>query len=144
MENIVESKNMFKYDAPIGRKQFIKNFLILTACYIPIFAILMLLRLFMGARTIAFVILVILAILSYIPFLYCMIINYSKRLYDITTNKEKSLLYVILYYIATFAMGFLPALIPVTMLAFFVFACLCIFMKGKMLNSDTKETEDVE
>ena len=141
MEDIFESKNFLKYDMPVGRKQFFKNIAIIFAFSFPATLMLILLRLFLGGRTLVTVFLIILSLLIYLPLIYCTIINYAKRLYDIICDKQKALLYAILYYVGVLAMSFIPKLALLSFLLSITVFCFCSFVKGKML---TFEKSDIE
>lgn len=141
MENITESKNLFKYDMPVGRKQFIINTLIIVLTYTLVFMLFCGLRLFLGASLPVAIILITLFLLTYLLMFYCMVINYAKRFYDITGDKQKSLLYVVLFFVLIFTLSFIKTLMIATFILTLILAGFALIKKGKILNFDKQKAE---
>jgi len=142
-----KSRNLFVYDNPIGRKQFLINTLIIMAIA---FAIAVLFAVCVGVikyvfsiNVVTLYIITILTVLLIIFIQYLVIINEAKRLCDITSDKTKALLYVILFVIFDFSLASLPKTVILSKVLYVAFFIFLLFKKGNMLQIETLEEENV-
>ena len=133
-----ECKNLFLYGGPIGRKWFIINLFFYVLIAVACSFVLFLIRNIWGINIYTKIIMIGLLIVFLLFTLYLAIVNYAKRLYDITGQKGKSLLYVILFYIGLYALGYIPYLAIVSRVLG-ICAVLFLCIKKGNLYSDTEQ-----
>ena len=71
-----------------------------------------------------------------------MVVAYSKRIYDLTGNKKRSLFYAIVFYIASFSMGFIPIIKWFGVALSIGIFGIMLFKKGKFITPDKTVTEE--
>ena len=137
-----EGKNIFLLDGPIGRKKLL-IFLMTVIVYTILFALLLsVIYGLVGVNIYTQMIAKILYVIYLIVFFYLIIINYSKRLCDITScTKGKALLYVILCFVGLSATEFIPILKYVGKLVGFVFFVCLLLVKGHLHGSGESVAE---
>lgn len=137
-----EGKNIFLLDGPIGRKKLL-IFLITVIVYSILFALLLSVIFgLVGVNIYTQMIAKILYVIYLVVFFYLLIINYSKRLSDITScTTGKALLYVILCFVGLSAMEFIPILKYVGKLVGFVFFVCLLLVKGHLHGSADSDAE---
>lgn len=135
--------NIFKLDKPISRKYFIITLGILLFYTIFTVIVLTCARYFLDINKITAIIIYIIAILSCLTLFYINWINYVKRIWDLTKNKQKSIFYVSAWFIASFAMGFIPVLRYVGIIISLAIFAICIFLPQlPNFTEDKNSTEE--
>ncbi len=131
---IIEGSNMLKIDGPIGRKEFVKTYVLLALCSIVFYTIL---ALFLNYFDINF------PQITYLPWfilivlvvnllaLYISLLNYVKRIYDLTGDKQHSIFYTIAIFIGTIAASFIPVINVLGLLTSIVIFMVLLFKKGQ-------------
>lgn len=137
-----ESKNLFKYDNPIGRKKFIIDYLKIMLISL-LFVIPIGIMKYIGLNVITQPIVFILWGANFILSMYLSIILFSKRIWDLGCDKKKALLYIILFFIANNAIGSIQATKYVSLGLGILLLLVSLFKKGN-LHSKINEDEKVE
>ena len=140
-----EGKNVFKLDGPIGRKKFFISFAIFMGYGSLIAIAMVMLYAFVGYNIYTRPIIIVLNLLMHSFILYSLIMIYSKRLNDITGGSlKKSLLYIVLFFIASGALQFIPffkyVAIGINVTVFICLACI----KGNLYSEDGNAQEAIE
>lgn len=140
-----EGKNIFLLDGPIGRKRFFINILILIAYCILFTIVCCFIAGFAGINIYTKPLITTLLIFMFILIYYINIINYSKRLQDVIgVSKWKSLLYVVLFFIAIAAMNFIPIIKYIAPVIGFMFFIFMGTIKGHLFNDDSDTEQIIE
>jgi hypothetical protein len=138
-----EGKNILKIDGPISNKTFIKNMFIIFgyATFGLILTVLMHIAIELTRYTIVFFIAIwgLLALLI----LYTSWINFFKRIWDIIGDKGNAIFYTVALFIANISIGFIPIVKYFGIVFSIALLCFLAIKKGKLVNTETKNNNDV-
>lgn len=129
-------KNMFKFDGPIGRKEFIVTYAYLFF-YSFIFICVYIFAFDSAYYTIGikpFLALFIVIFLLYLIIAtYISAINYIKRIYDLINDKRKSVFYTVAIFVGLTAMSFIPILNIIGIILSIIILFILLTRKGQLV-----------
>jgi hypothetical protein len=138
-----EGKNILKIDGPISNKTFLKNALVIFGYAFFSAAVLGLLHLVFEVTRYNLLFFATFWIILILLLIYTSWLNFTKRIWDILGDKTNAIFYSGALLIANIAMSFIPVLCYIGLGLSFTVACILIFKKGKLVNTETKNNNDV-
>lgn len=144
-------RNIFKFDGPIGRLQFLKTMGILFLSMIATMIVCTLIYIFFDINEISMLALKAVVIIFTLYTIYISVINYSKRFYDIFGEKQKAIfyttallaIYILLNFIPPYSRYIGPTLTSIILVAsLLIKGRLTPLIKESECNTDEKENNN--
>lgn len=137
-QSAINSKysNVFLADKPIGRMSFFKAMLSLTVVSFIVYLLISFIYYMIDTNhpewTYLIWFLLIFAVFV-ITYLYLCFINYTKRLFDITGDKQRAIFYCSAIFIGVFASLFIPVVNIIGIISSIAIFLTLLFKKGKLV-----------
>ncbi len=134
-------RNIFKIDGPIGRKRFILTYIMLIFYTVLFFITLNYVYQLLEETFILKIASSTILILYVLMLFYTIAINYIKRIYDITKNKEKAIFYTIALLIFNVTTSVIQPLKLVGAIISTIVFAFCLLKKGQLTQPHNNADE---
>ncbi len=140
---MIEGKNILKIDGPIGKKNFLKNALVIFGYSFCGSAVLGLLHLLFEVTRYNIIFFAIFWLVLVLLLTYTSWLNFTKRIWDLIGDKGNAIFYSSALFIANIAISFIPAICYIGIILTLIIACVLVFKKGKLVDIQTKNDNNV-
>lgn len=138
-----EGKNILKLDGPISSKTFLKSAAIIFGYSFFACMVVSLLHFAFEITKYSFIFFIVVWTAIIILLAYTSWINFTKRIWDILGNKGNAIFYSLALLIANIAMGLIPIVCYLTFVLSIVVLGFLLFKKGKLVETQTKNNDEV-